>query len=157
MSIIQGINKHAYLFLSIFLGILVKALTNYMFIVFIGVDGAILSTALGLLTTVTLNLVVIQHYTKFEFNYLLKRFLFIIFISVILGIVLVFIDQLLIIAIDYKVSKLMTVLYLFITFVIGLVLYFVMGLYTGLLRIITESEITFKDIMKKLKKNDDKF
>ncbi|XMB66654.1 polysaccharide biosynthesis protein [Mycoplasmatota bacterium zrk1] len=157
MSIIQGINRHKYLFFTILIGVLIKLTTNYIFIVFMGVDGAILSSALGLITTVTLNFVVIQHYTEFEFNYLLKRFLFIIFLSVVMGIILIFIDQLLELTIDYKVSKLSNLLYLFITFIIGLVLYFVMGLYTGLLRIITESKITYQDIMKKLKISDDKF
>ncbi|XMB87046.1 polysaccharide biosynthesis protein [Mycoplasmatota bacterium WC44] len=157
MSIVQGINKHKYLFFTIFIGVVIKAVTNFTFIVYLGVDGAILSTAFGLLTTVTLNMVIIQHFSKFEFNYLLKRFLFIILISSILGIMLVFLNKLLIETFDYQQGRLYALLYIFITALIATVLYFVLGLYTGLLKIITESKITYEKVLKRLKLNNDKF
>jgi O-antigen/teichoic acid export membrane protein len=157
MSIVQGINKHKYLFFTIFLGVLIKGLTNYIFIMYAGVDGAILSTALGILTTVTLNMAVIQHHTMFEFNYLLKRFLLIILISSILGTILIFLDKLLANTFVYDNSKFNSFIYLFISSIIAVVLYFVLSLYTGLIRVITESRITFEKIISVLKKTNNDY
>ncbi len=149
------VSKTGYLWYSLAFGFIIKLLTSYALSIYIGTHGAVIATHLGLIATIAINVVVLNGVTMFEMGYLFKRIGYIVGITVIMSGVLYFVDQLMVSTIDYTVSLGNNLLYLLITLVIGTVIYFVMSLYTGLMQIVTEADLTWWDLYDQIEEWED--
>ncbi len=152
---INMINKTGYLWYSLVFGFVIKLLTSYALSIYIGTHGAVIATHLGLIATISINLVVLNGITLFEMGYLIKRAGYIVGMTTMMSGVLFFVNQLMVTTIDYTISLGNNLLYLLITLVIGTVIYFVMSLYTGLIQIITESDLTWWDLYDQIEEWED--
>lgn len=76
-AILQGLNKQALLLYSMFLGLLIKSVSNYGFVQLWGGTGAIVATELGFFVSVAMNLWVMKREVNFSFSYIARRTLFI--------------------------------------------------------------------------------
>ena len=83
-SVMQGINKQRYLFISLILGISLKYLYNQPLIEAIGYNGAIISTLIGLLATIISNFIAIKHTLRFNHVYMIRRLLIIFGLNIII-------------------------------------------------------------------------
>lgn len=90
-TILQGVNKFYSVFLSLFLGVIIKLLSNYFFvgINFININGAVIGSILGFFIPMIINDILIKKYTGFRskmFSSMLKPIL----ASVFMGIIVLF-------------------------------------------------------------------
>lgn len=87
-TILQGVNKFYSVFLSLFIGVIIKLLSNYFFvgIKFININGAVIGSILGFLIPMIINNFLIKKHTGFESRFSI-RMLKPIFSSLIMGIV----------------------------------------------------------------------
>lgn len=145
-KMVNLINRTSYLWYSMLFGLFLKVVTTYAISIYMGTSGAIVATHIGLLSTVIMNYMILKTYTLFDGNYMVKRTGMLLLITVVMTGVLVFVDQLLMNTINYEVSFLNNLLYVLITFVLSVVLYFVMSLYTGLFQIVSEADIHWSEL-----------
>jgi len=80
-AILQGIEYQKWIIFSLLTGVLVKLVTNIPLIKWLEVDGAILATALGYLTTVVINIVVINKMLDYKSKMVKRRILLIIILT----------------------------------------------------------------------------
>ena len=153
--LVNIINKSAYLWYSILFGLLVKVFTTYALSIYLGINGAVIATHIGLLSTIVINLVVLKTVTLFDLNFFVKRLGYLLLITGITFGLLYVIDILFASTLDYSISILNNLLYILITFVITIVLYFVMSLYSGLFRIVGEADITIYDVYDQIEEWED--
>jgi O-antigen/teichoic acid export membrane protein len=154
-NLVNMINKASYLWYSLLFGILLKAITTYAITIYLGINGAVIATHIGLLASIVMNIMVLKSVTLFDTKYLLKRTGYLLLITVLTTGVLIFVDQLLVNTLDYQLSTLNNLLYILITFAIAVVLYFVMSLYTGLFQIISELGMKWKDLYDQIEEWED--
>lgn len=153
--LVYVINKSSYLWYSLLFGLIVKGISTYAISIYLGLNGAIIATHIGILSTIVINIVVIKTVTLFDLDYLIKRSIFLIFITGVMTGVLVFVDKLMSATLNYHASLLNNLLYILITFIIAIVLYFVMSLYTGLFKIVGDSELTKFDVYDQIEEWED--
>lgn len=87
-TILQGVNKFYSVFLSLFLGVIIKLLSNYFFvgINFININGAVIGSIFGFFIPMIINDILIKKYTRFRskiFLSMLKPILASIFMGII--------------------------------------------------------------------------
>jgi O-antigen/teichoic acid export membrane protein len=152
---INMISKTGYLWYSLSFGFLIKLLTTYALSIYIGTHGAIIATHLGLLATIAINIIVLNGITMFEIGYLFKRVIYIVGATALMSGVLYFVDRLLVTTLDYTMTLGSNLLFLLISLLIAVVLYFVMSLYTGLIQIVTESDLTWWDLYDQIEEWED--
>ncbi len=88
-SLLQGINRQKYAVIALIAGIVFKLATNYWFIVWFGPGGAVLSTAIGYILSVSINVWAIGKFAQYDYTYLLKRILLVFLFTVTMGIAVV--------------------------------------------------------------------
>ncbi|HET7616247.1 MAG TPA: polysaccharide biosynthesis protein, partial [Bacillales bacterium] len=77
-SVLQGINKQKFVVFSLAVGLLLKFLFNEWFLPVFHEIGAILSTDIGYMFSIAMNVIVIRIYTQYTFKFIAKRMLLII-------------------------------------------------------------------------------
>ncbi len=153
--LVNMINKSSYLWYSLLFGLLLKAVTTYAVTIYLGINGAVIATHIGLLASITMNLIILKSVTLFDMKFLMRRTSYLLLITAVVTGVLIFVNQLLLETLDYQLSTLNNLLYILITFVIAVVLYFVMSLYTGLFQIISDLELSWLDIYTQIEEWED--
>ncbi|KGA98769.1 cell division protein [Alkalihalobacillus alcalophilus ATCC 27647 = CGMCC 1.3604] len=76
-AILQGMNRQKFAVIALIIGLLFKLATNYLFIILFGEYGAIISSYLGFLVAIGINVWAIGHYANFHYGFILKRLLLI--------------------------------------------------------------------------------
>src|SRR5699024_4381887 len=89
-AILQGINEQRFAVLSLFVGLVIKVSLNTVLIHAFDAKGSILATALATGAAVALNLWVIKRAISFPFKQTLKRLLFMVIFSALMGAVVLF-------------------------------------------------------------------
>lgn len=83
-AILQGINEQRWTILSLLTGLLVKLSLNIPLIRLFEAEGAIYATALGYGVAITLNLIVIKYFSKYQYKLVFRRSLLIVFFSIVM-------------------------------------------------------------------------
>lgn len=83
-AILQGIDKQKLIILNLMIGILVKMVLNVPFIKMFETNGAIIATAFGYITAITLNFLVIRYYLDYQTKMLFRRILLIVVLTVVM-------------------------------------------------------------------------
>ncbi|WP_042459823.1 putative polysaccharide biosynthesis protein [Neobacillus dielmonensis] len=132
-AILQGINEQRFTVLSLLLGLLIKLSLNIPLIKAMEIRGAVLATALGYSAAIVLNIIVIKMYARYPFRFVWRRSLLIaIFAGLMWGgtklsyqFLLLFLSP---------ASKVQSVVIIVLSALIGAVIYFYLGLKSGLAR-----------------------
>lgn len=83
-AILQGIDRQKLIILNLMIGILVKLLLNVPFIKLFETNGAILATAVGYITAIVLNFLVIRYYLDYQTKMLFRRLLLIVALTAVM-------------------------------------------------------------------------
>lgn len=122
-ALLQGINYQKWIVFSLLTGLLFKIMLNIPLIKLLQADGAILSTAIGYVVTVTINILVIRKILDYRSEVVKRRMLLIFLLTAIMAIC-VFITHQGIIAIFGPVeSKLYAIIVTFICVTVGVAVY----------------------------------
>lgn len=151
MSTLQGLNQQKFIFKSLSVGIFIKLVLNYPLLIFFGVDGAILATAIGYTIAILLNYIKISFSAKMKFRYIVNSIFVIILISVIMGVVLLLIDHLYLYKLDNVLSRFSCFVYVLLNAIIGAGVYFVLSFYFGVIEVILGARITWNKLLNILK------
>ncbi|QVK17071.1 polysaccharide biosynthesis protein [Mycoplasmatota bacterium] len=143
----QGINKQRYLIISMIIGVCIKYLYNESLIQALGYNGAILSTTIGLLTTILINIFVMKYSIKFHHLYITRRLVSIFGLNIILG-SLFYLMNFIVFQFDLNFdSRLNCFTFLLINSVVYTIIYLLISYITGLLDVITGREFKLKKIL----------
>ncbi len=146
-AIMQGINRQRFLLISMAIGVSLKFLYNETLIEQFGFNGAILATTIGMLATISANLLAFSYAIKFKHLYIVRRLLVIFGLNVFLGGLLYLVNfQILKVNLDYF-NRFDCLIFLSINTFIYLLIYIVISYATGLLDIISGREYNLKDII----------
>lgn len=126
-AVLQGIDAQKFNILSLLVGILVKLSFNIPLIKMMETQGAILSTVLGYLAAILINLFVIKHFSKYRFRLVFRRGLLIVIFTAIMYVAtkVVYTGLLLFLSPEVKVQALVIVI---ISALVGAGIYFYLGL-----------------------------
>lgn len=150
-AIMQGVNRYRFLIISMTLGVCLKYLYNEPLISRMGVNGAILATTIGLLTTIIINLSKIVETIEFKHMYIVRRLLVIFTINILLGSFLYIINfHIFHVKVDYF-SRFNCFYFLLLNTFIYISLYLVISYSLGLLDIITGRTFHFKKFLNGVK------
>ena len=130
-SILQGINEQRWTVLSLLVGLLIKLSLNISLITMFETRGAVYATALGYIGAILIQLVVIKNYAKYPFLFVWRRSLLIVIFAGIMWAGTEMVYKLLLLFLT-PASKFQSFLIIFICAAIGAVIYFYLGLKSGL-------------------------
>jgi len=130
-SILQGINEQRWTVLSLLVGLLIKLSLNIPLITMFETKGAVYSTALGYIGAILIQLFVIKSYAKYPFLFVWRRSLLIVIFAGIMWAGTEGVYQLLLLFLT-PVSKFQSLVIIFVCAAIGAVIYFYLGLKSGL-------------------------
>ena len=146
-SVMQGINKQRYLFISMILGISLKYLYNGALIEALGYNGAIIGTLIGLMATIICNFFIMYQTIRFNHVYMIRRLLVIFGVNVVISAVL-YLFNFIILDINVNIhSRYSCLLFLAINTIIYGVLYFAINYFIGLLDIVFGKEFNIKKVL----------
>ncbi len=131
-AIMQGINEQRFTVLSLLTGLLVKLSLNIPLIKLFETNGAVLATALGYLAAILINLFVIKKYAEYSFKFIGRRILLIFIFSGVMGIATFAVYQGLTLWLS-PTSKISSIIIVVICAIIGVGIYFYLGLRTKLI------------------------
>lgn len=130
-ALLQGIDYQKWVVFSLLTGLLVKLVLNISLIKLFEVDGAIIATALGYLTSITINIVVIHRTLNYRSLMVKRRILLIFILTAIMAITVGLVDAMLNMIAPAQ-SKLLAFLYSMICIAIGVGTYGYLSLRLGL-------------------------
>lgn len=134
-AILQGINEQRWTILSLLTGLLVKLSLNIPLIKLFETDGAVYATALGYATAITINLIVIKYFSKYQYQLVFRRSLLIVFFSIIMLLVAGGIYQLLALFLSSDV-RMQALIMIFISAIGGASIYFYLAWRTKLVHLL---------------------
>lgn len=130
-ALLQGINQQKYAVIALAAGIAFKVSFNSILISWFAATGAVTATAIGYMIAIAINVWAIGKYAKFNYSYVLKRFILISIFSILMGIVVAFLN--------YGFQQILpletwlnAVLVLIITVGSGAIVYFNLSIRTGI-------------------------
>ncbi|KMK77788.1 putative polysaccharide biosynthesis protein [Alkalihalobacillus pseudalcaliphilus] len=85
-AILQGMNRQKFAVVALLIGLIVKALTNYLFILWFGEFGAIYSSYLSFTVSIAINVWAIGYYADYRYGFILKRLLLMVIFSTIMAV-----------------------------------------------------------------------
>jgi O-antigen/teichoic acid export membrane protein len=130
-AILQGINEQRFTILSLLTGLLVKLTLNIPLIKLFETQGAVMSTALGYMAAIIINLLVIKKFAKYPMGFVARRILLIlIFSGLMAGVTLAFYEML--VEFLSPAAKFQSIVIIGISAVVGVAVYFYLGLRTKL-------------------------
>lgn len=130
-ALLQGIDYQKWVVFSLLSGILVKLILNIPLIKWLEVDGAILATALGYITTIAINIAVVHNALNYRSMMVKRRILLIIILTSVMAIAVAVVNVGLNMIAPAD-SKLLAFLYSMICMVVGGALYGYLSLRLGL-------------------------
>ena len=132
-AILQGINEQRFAVLSLFVGLVIKVSLNTVLIHAFDAKGSILATALATGAAVALNLWVIKRAISFPFKQTLKRLLFMVIFSALMGAVVLFTKYLFGFFLPFEESRIAATVMLAIGVIVGAVVYLFLAYQSTLL------------------------
>ncbi|MET1031342.1 putative polysaccharide biosynthesis protein [Domibacillus tundrae] len=131
-AILQGINEQRFTVLSLLTGILVKLSLNIPLIKLFETEGAVYATALGYLTSIVINIVVIRMYASYSLRPLAKKIGLITAFNAVMAIVVITLYGILSMVLSTE-TKGTALLIIFICATVGAIVYFAISEKSGLL------------------------
>ncbi|WP_102263919.1 putative polysaccharide biosynthesis protein [Mesobacillus jeotgali] len=130
-AILQGINEQRFTILSLLTGLLVKLTFNIPLIKIFETQGAVMSTALGYMAAIIINLFVIKKFAKYPMGFVTRRiFLILIFSGLMAGVTMAFYEVL--VEFLSPAAKFQSIVIIGISALVGAAVYFYLGLRTKL-------------------------
>jgi O-antigen/teichoic acid export membrane protein len=130
-AILQGINEQRFTILSLLTGLLVKLTFNIPLIKLFETQGAVMSTALGYIAAIIINMIVIKKFAKYPMGFVTRRIILIlIFSGLMAGVTLAFYE--LLVEFLSPAAKFQSILIIGISALVGAAVYFYLGLRTKL-------------------------
>jgi len=130
-AILQGINEQRFTILSLLTGLLVKLTFNIPLIKVFETQGAIMSTALGYMAAILINLFVIKKFAKYPMGFVTRRiFLILIFSGLMAGVTMAFYEML--VEFLSPAAKFQSIVLIGISALVGAAVYFYLGFRTKL-------------------------
>jgi O-antigen/teichoic acid export membrane protein len=130
-AIMQGINEQRFTILSLLVGLLIKLSLNIPLIKVMQTEGAILATTLGYLAAIIINLIVIKTYSGYRFRLVLRRGSLIVIFAGLMWVGTEITYKLLTLFLTTE-SKLQSLIIILICAIVGVGIYFYLGLKTRL-------------------------
>jgi O-antigen/teichoic acid export membrane protein len=130
-AILQGINEQRYTILSLLVGLLIKLALNIPLIKMMDTRGAVLATALGYTASIVINLIVIKIYSRYQFRLVWRRSLLIFIFAGLMWLGTEIVYQFLAIFLS-PASRMQSLILILISAGAGAVIYFYLGLKSGL-------------------------
>jgi O-antigen/teichoic acid export membrane protein len=130
-SILQGINEQRYTVLSLLVGLLIKLSLNIPLIKIFETKGAVLATALGYLAAILIQFFVIKKYASYPFLFVWRRSLLIVIFGALMWAGTGIMYKLLLLFLSPE-SKFQSIIIIVICAAVGVVIYFYLGLKSGL-------------------------
>lgn len=130
-SILQGINEQRFTVLSLLVGLLIKLSLNIPLINMFETKGAVLATALGYLGAILIQFFVIKKYASYPFLFVWRRSLLIVIFGALMWVGTSLTYQLLQLFLSPE-SKFQSIIIIVICATVGAVIYFYLGLKSGL-------------------------
>lgn len=134
-AILQGINEQRWTILSLLTGLLVKLSLNIPLIRLFETEGAIYATALGYVVTISINLIVIKYFSKYQYKLVFRRGLLIVFFNIVMLLVAAGIYQLLSLFLSPD-SRMQALIMIFISAAGGAGIYFYLSWRTKLVHLL---------------------
>ncbi|WP_026690732.1 putative polysaccharide biosynthesis protein [Alteribacter aurantiacus] len=151
-SLLQGINKQKYAVIALSAGIILKFVTNALFIGWVGPVGAVYATALGYSAAVGVNAWAIGKYAEYSYQLLFKRMILIGSFATAMGIVVWGLNMLIQLALPMD-TRGATFIILPLTIGAGIAIYGFLGIRSGLAGMILGHR--FKFLQRKRKASED--
>ena len=130
-AILQGINEQRFTILSLLTGLLVKLTFNIPLIKLFETQGAVMSTALGYMAAIIINLFVIKKFAKYPMGFVTRRIILIlIFSGLMAGVTMAFYEVL--VEFLSPAAKFQSIVIIGISALVGAAVYFYLGLRTKL-------------------------
>ncbi len=142
-SVLQGINRQKYTVVGLAIGLLLKLVLNYPFILLMGAEGSIVATAVGYTASVAVNLWAIKKFTDFDYSMVLRRgLLMTIFNIIMIGAVLV---ALYFLAgfVPYSEGRLQAIIVVGVSAIVGAGIYFFLSYRSNLLMYLFGNRFSF--------------
>ncbi|WP_066063326.1 putative polysaccharide biosynthesis protein [Neobacillus soli] len=130
-AILQGINEQRFTILSLLVGLLIKFSLNIPLIKLFETRGAVLATALGYTAAILINLIVIKTFSGYRFRLVWRRSLLIVIFAGMMWAGTAIVYKLLSLFLS-PASKGQSVLIILVSAGVGAVIYFYLGLKSGL-------------------------
>lgn len=130
-AILQGINEQRFTILSLLTGLLVKLTFNIPLIKMLETQGAVLSTALGYIAAIIINMLVIKKFAKYPMGFVARRIILILVFSGLMAGVTMAFYELLVQFLSPSV-KFQSIVLIAISAVVGAAVYFYLGFRTKL-------------------------
>jgi O-antigen/teichoic acid export membrane protein len=140
-AILQGINEQRFTILSLLTGLLVKLTFNIPLIKLFETQGAVMSTALGYIAAIIINMIVIKKFAKYPMGFVTRRIILIlIFSSLMAGVTMAFYGVL--VEFLSPAAKFQSILIIGISALVGAAVYFYLGLRTKLVDRLFGDQVT---------------
>ncbi|MFL6557506.1 MAG: oligosaccharide flippase family protein [Bacillus sp. (in: firmicutes)] len=130
-AILQGINEQRFTILSLLVGLLLKFALNIPLIKMFETRGAVLATALGYTAAIVINLIVIKTFSRYRFRLVWRRSLLIVIFAGLMWAGTEIVYKLLLLFLS-PASKGQSVLLILVSAGVGAIIYFYLGLKSGL-------------------------
>ncbi|MFN7250548.1 MAG: oligosaccharide flippase family protein [Anaerobacillus sp.] len=130
-AILQGINRQRIAVIGLVAGLLVKLSLNVILLSQFETRGAIYATGLGYLTSLGVNIWAIGKYGNYNYRFMLKRFFLISIFTGIMAAVVIFMRELLTLALPIE-NRLNALVVLLTSVVVGGIVYLYLGVRTNL-------------------------
>ncbi|CRK84470.1 putative polysaccharide biosynthesis protein [Neobacillus massiliamazoniensis] len=131
-AILQGINEQRFTVLTLLVGLLIKLALNIPLIKMLGTQGAVLATALGYMAAISINLFVIRKFADYNFRFVFRRSALIVIFSGLMWLGTEIVYKFLLLFLS-PASKLQGLIIIFISAGVGAVIYFYLGMKSGLI------------------------
>ncbi|ANB59079.1 polysaccharide biosynthesis family protein [Anoxybacillus sp. B7M1] len=148
-AVLQGINQQRFTVISLTLGLLVKLSLNTFFITKFATIGAILATTFGYFLSVVFNLFIIQKYTKYRYNFVIRRTILVMILTAIMSIGAVVMLHLCQWLFHYNGGKVESVVIVIICAAVGAGIYFWLSERLGLISSLFGNRFAFLQRKKK--------
>jgi O-antigen/teichoic acid export membrane protein len=132
-AMLQGINQQRFSVVSLTMGLFVKLLLNTFLITKFATIGAILATMSGYLVSVIFNLWIIKKYTKYRYQFVIRRTIFIGILTALMSIFVAIVQLLLKSMLHYRGGTVESIVIVAIGAIIGAGVYFFFSDRFGLL------------------------
>ncbi|WP_079510118.1 putative polysaccharide biosynthesis protein [Mesobacillus jeotgali] len=130
-AILQGINEQRFTILSLLTGLLVKLTFNIPMIKLFETQGAVISTAIGYLAAILINIYVIKKFARYPMGFVARRItLILVFSGLMAGVTAAFYEML--VQFLSPASKFQSIVIIAISALVGAGVYFYLGLRTKL-------------------------
>lgn len=131
-NVLQSANQKKKAVGALVLGFVIKLIAQPIFINFAGPYGMLISTMLGLGITALTMFKIMNQTVEFSVKFLFRRFLLLVLLSGVMGIVTIITREILGLFIDYQVRGVLSLMAMLVIALVGVIVYVVLILKTGI-------------------------